>query len=215
MIAHQWRQPLNVLSMLNQSIVIKYNRDKLDKEFIKYFQETSTRQIKNMSQTIDDFRSFFRPDKQDTRFSINEVIKNMLNIIGPLFIKNSIEIELDEKEECFAKGHPNEIGQAVINIINNAKDALIENDIKHKYIKITIECEGEEILLSIKDNGGGIPKDIIETIFDPYFTTKDEKNGTGLGLYMSKIIIEKHEGGNISVVNDEDGAVFKIRLKKD
>ena len=221
MIAHQWRQPLNVLSMLNQSIVIKYNKKKLDEEFIKYFQETSNRQIRNMSQTIDDFRSFFRPQKHDTRFSINEVIKNMLNIITPLFIKNSIEIELEEKEECFAKGHPNEIGQAVINIINNAKDALIENDIEHKYIKITIECEGAEILLSIKDNGGGIPKDIMPTIFDPYFTTKHKSHGTGIGLFMSKRIIEQRFDGILENTNrnfevDEEkyfGASFSVKIK--
>jgi signal transduction histidine kinase len=214
-IAHQWRQPLSAISSQASSVLVQHQLGILEDKEIQSSQEDIIKKSEYLSETINDFRDFIKGDKKKADFLLDDAIEKAIKITEATIKKAEIKVTTNLAKNIKLNNYQNELLQSLVNIINNAKDALIENDIKHKYIKITIECEGEEILLSIKDNGGGIPKDIIETIFDPYFTTKDEKNGTGLGLYMSKIIIEKHEGGNISVVNDEDGAVFKIRLKKD
>ena len=212
MIAHQWRQPLNNLFMLNQSISLKYKMKKLDDDIMEYFKENSKKQITQMSKTIDDFRDFFKPEKEKVEFVINDVIKDTIDIIKPVIDKNSIEFVFDCDDDIIAIGYPNEFGQVIINIINNAKDVLIAKDIKDK--KITISCtkNNNHIDIKISDNAGGIPEDIMDNIFDPYFSTKEEKNGTGLGLYMTKIIIEDHMHGKLSVSNNKDGAVFKIEL---
>ena len=121
-------------------------------------------------------------------------------------------MNIDTENDYYVIGYPNEFGQAVLNIINNAKDALIEQDLKDKHINITIKKEGDNVLIIISDNAGGIPENIIDKIFDPYFSTKEDKNGTGLGLYMTKTIIEEHMDAKISVENSNKGAMFKIVL---
>ncbi len=213
MIAHQWRQPLNSLAMLNQSVVLKYNRKKLDNKVIEYFKVNSNKQIQNMSKTIDDFRDFFKPEKEKVEFVINTVINDTLDMVKPIFSQNQIDIIIDISKEYKTIGYPNELGQAILNIVNNAKDALIDNNIQNKQINITLNRNDTNITLTIKDNAKGIPENIIDNIFDPYFSTKEEKNGTGLGLYMTKIIIEKHMDGKVSVSNDKDGAIFEIKMK--
>jgi len=213
MIAHQWRQPLNTLSMLNQTIIMRYERGKLDDKFVKYFKENSKIQIKNMSETIDDFRNFFKPEKEKSEFCINKVIENTVDIVRPVFEKEKIDLKINLNEKLYIVGFPNEFGQALLNIINNAKDALIENNIEDKYIKIDLINENEKIILTVNDNAGGIPEDIISKIFDPYFSTKTQKDGTGLGLYMSKLIIEDHCSGKLSVKNNEIGALFIITFE--
>ena len=242
MIAHQWRQPLNSLAMLNQAIIIKYKRDKLDDDNIEYFKENSNNQIQNMSKTIDDFRDFFKPEKEKVEFIINDVVSDAIDMVKPIFENNKIDIIFENKNKYKTLGFPNELGQTILNIINNAKDALVENKIcdksdstschKNKQIKITLKEEKiavensnfQTITLTISDNAGGIPQNIIDKIFDPYFSTKEEKDGTGLGLYMAKLIIEDHMGGKLSVSNDiiinqdgkpSGGAVFKINLKEE
>ena len=214
MIAHQWRQPLNTLSMLNQSVVLKYQRGKLDKEFLDYFKDNSKIQINNMSTTIDDFRNFFKPEKEKSTFCINDNIENTIELVSPVFLKEDISINIDYNEKFITNGFPNELGQAILNIINNAKDALIENKIENKKIEILLYRKDENIIIIIKDNAKGIPLNIINNVFDPYFSTKKEKDGTGLGLYMSKMIIEDHCNGRINVSNNKDGAVFELILKE-
>jgi len=212
MIAHQWRQPLNNLSVLSQTVVLKYNRGKLDDKAIKYFEANSKKQIQSMSKTIDDFRDFFKPEKSKVEFCINNVIENTIHMMEPIFSANDIEVIFDSDSKHNVIGYPNELGQALLNIINNAKDVLIENNIDNKRITILLRKEKNSISIVIKDNGGGIPPDNINKIFDPYFSTKDNKNGTGLGLYMTKMIVEDHCAGKITASNDDDGAVFKINL---
>ncbi len=214
MIAHQWRQPLNGLSMLNSSLILKYSRDKLDKEFLEYFKLNSKKQIHNMSKTIDDFRDFFKPEKEKQEFIINETIQDTIDMVKPFFSDLEIELIFYTKEEITTIGYQNELGQGIINIINNAKDVLVENEIENKQINITLTQDDKDITLSISDNAGGIPDNIIDKIFDPYFSTKDEKNGTGLGLYMTKMIVEDHMDGKLSVSNNKAGAEFKIILKR-
>lgn len=213
MIAHQWRQPLNNLSLVNQLLLSKYAQGKLTDEAIAYFQKNSKKQIEQMSTTIDDFRNFFKSEKERQRFCVNDIIGKVLGMTEPIYAVDGIKISLHAKSDYYTTGYPNEFGQAVLNIINNSKDALIEKDVKDKYINISIEREEENILITISDNAGGIPENIIDKIFDPYFSTKNDKNGTGLGLYMTKIIIEDHLNAKFIVENSNDGASFKIYLK--
>jgi len=214
MIAHQWRQPLNNLSLVNQLLVSKYEKAKLDDKTIKYFSENSKKQIREMSRTIDDFRNFFKAEKFEQDFSINEVVRNILNMVETIYTNNNIKINFHSKKDYHSVGYPNELGQAILNIINNAKDALIEQDIDEKYIDIFFEETDEYIVINIIDNAGGIPDDIIDKIFDPYFSTKTEKNGTGLGLYITRIILQEHMNAKITVQNNDNGATFKIYLKR-
>ncbi len=214
MIAHQWRQPLNTLAMINQTLIFKYRRDNLNSDYMEYFKKNSNKQIQGMSKTIDDFRDFFKPKKDKMKFIINDVIDNTLEMLKPIFVIDNIEVIFENQEKFEVIGFANELGQGILNIVNNAKDALIENKIKDKQIIISLKMDSENIILTISDNAGGIPLNIIDKIFDPYFSTKEEKNGTGLGLYMSKIIIEEHMGGKVTVANSKNGAEFTIVLKR-
>ena len=166
-----------------------------------------------MSQTIDDFRYFFKPDKDAKEFSVNAAILHTLTLLKPALEQEDIVVETYLEEEILIKGFSNELGQVLINILNNAKDALVENNsVKKKCITIVLKKDNDKAVISIEDNAGGIADDVIDQIFNPYFSTKEEKNGTGLGLYMSKSIIEGHSNGILSVENSSNGAVFKIIL---
>ena len=215
MIAHQWRQPLNSLSLLNQTILLKYDRDKLNDEAMEFFKIHSKKQIHEMSKTIDDFKDFFKPQKVQTKFLLNDVLENLLDIVKPIYLSHHVSVKMNITQEYPIVGYQNELGQAVLNILNNAKDALIENEIEKKELNITVEEVNKKIHIIISDNAGGIPEDCIDNIFDPYFSTKEEKNGTGLGLYMTKMIIEEHMKGRIIAFNSLTGAIFTIVLEKE
>ena len=214
MIAHQWRQPLNNLSLVNQLLISKYTKNKLDENAMEYFKTNSKKQIDLMSSTIDDFRNFFNEEKEQQLFYIADSINSILDMTKVIYTNRGVTIDTDFKDNYNVLGYPNALSQAVLNIINNAKDALVESDVENKEIKIKVYEENEKIVVSIKDNAGGIPIDIIDKIFDPYFSTKKEKNGTGLGLYMSKMIIVEKMDASIEVSNDKYGANFKIYLNK-
>jgi len=213
MIAHQWRQPLNNLSLLTQTIAFKYERGKLNDTLIEEFNTNTKEQIIQMSKTIDDFRDFFKPNHHKKTFNIDDIIHHSIEILKPIFEKHSIHVEYTNHEEIEIFGFPNELGQVFINIFNNAKDALLENHIEYKILKIGVKKHKEYISISIQDNADGVPEKNIEKIFDPYFSTKNEKNGTGLGLYMSKMIIEDHMDGELNIFNNTMGAVFEITLR--
>jgi signal transduction histidine kinase len=214
MIAHQWRQPLNNLLLINDLLVYKYEKKKLTDADVKEFNEESTLQIKQMSGTIDDFRDFFHPRKVKAQFLLNDVIEHLLLIMQPIFKASEITLIFKEEKEIYLYGYSNELAQAILNILYNAKDALIEHAlVEERIIEIQLIKENHKILLTITDNAGGISEDIIHYIFDPYFSTKEEKNGTGLGLYMSKMIIEKHMGGELSIKNNGKGATFTIAFQ--
>ena len=214
MIAHQWRQPLNNLSLSNQLLILKYKKGKLDDAAMEHFKKSSNKQITQMSRTIDDFRDFFKENNQEQEFSVNEVIGDVLNLTQDLYSTQSIDLSFEKTTNYVCLGNSSELGQALLNIINNAKDALIENKIEQKFIKIALTSVENQIIISIEDNAGGIPQKIQDKIFDPYFSTKDEKNGTGLGLYMTKMIISDKLQGKIDFKNTEDGVIFKIYLKE-
>ncbi|SFP93109.1 ATP-binding protein [Hydrogenimonas thermophila] len=215
MIAHQWRQPINNLALLHQLIVSKYKKNSLDDKMIEYFKTNAKQQINMMSNTIDDFRNFFKPQENKKEYYIDEVIENILNIVRQLYSRHNIKISNIQKTKYKCFGYPNSLGHAILNIINNAKDALIEKNVTEKKITITVDEKDGDITITISDNAGGIPEDIIDKVFDPYFSTKNEKNGTGLGLYMTRMIITEHMNSKIFVHNSSEGAVFSIILKGD
>jgi PAS domain S-box-containing protein len=212
-IAHQWRQPLNALAIRVQDVPMAFDHEELDREYIDDFKNESMSIIKHMSQTIDDFRNFFLPDKQKMNFSVKESIARACSLEKGILQSNEISVELDLPEsELVAFGYPNEFSQVLLNIINNAKDTLIEKRKDDRHIGIEAVKENEGIVILIKDNAFGVPEDILDKIFDPYFTTKHKAQGTGLGLYMSKMIIEQNMGGKLSAYNTAEGACFEIRL---
>ena len=213
MIAHQWRQPLNNLSLLSQLLVSKYHKNKLDDKAIEYFHTNSKKQIELMSHTIDDFRNFFKDEELKKNFSLNKVVQNTIEMLQPITQKNGISITFNAKEEFEVLGFVNNFSQVLLNIFNNAKDVLIEKEIENKQITITLTKEGDTIFLTIEDNAGGIPEEILDKIFDPYFSTKKEKNGTGLGLYMSQIIIQDQMKGKLYATNTPQGAKFVIEIQ--
>jgi len=212
MVAHQWRQPLNNILLTNEVLVFKYEMNMVTDETIQEFQEESNMIIKEMSQTIDDFRDFFKPKKTSEIFSLNETINGVFDLSKQMLRQHGIVFRIVAEKNFLVSGHANELGQAILNIINNAKDALIDKE-GEKSIEITLLQQERKVELLISDNAGGIPSDIINRIFEPYFSTKENKNGTGLGLYMSKMIIEEHMKGELSVSNGTQGAIFRILLE--
>ena len=212
MIAHQWRQPLNSLGISVQVLEQKYYNAQVDDDYMQGYKEKSMKLINHMSDTIDDFRSFFKPQKEKEMFSLIEVVDHAIDMLHPLLIQCKIEVIYENKTNVSLLGYKNEVGQAVINILNNAKDALLVKEGETKKIMISFETDEKEIYVTIGDNGGGISDDIIDKIFDPYFSTKENRNGTGLGLYMTKIIIEEHCKGRLLVENSTAGALFTIVL---
>ncbi|RLA74703.1 MAG: hypothetical protein DRG78_21125 [Epsilonproteobacteria bacterium] len=205
-IAHQWRQPLNVVSTGIQNLKYDYEDGYLnDEKFVKEFIDKQKKTIKFMSNTIDDFRSFFRVDKEKKNFKIKHGIESVVSIYSSQLIDSGITLHISG-EESIAFGFCSEFKQVILNLISNSKDALMENRVKNPYIDI--EVQGNMVVL--EDNAGGIPQDILDRVFEPYFTTKEQGKGTGMGLYMSKMIIEDNMGGRLSVKNINAGVKFII-----
>ena len=206
-IAHQWRQPLNELGLSIQNLKYDYISNLIDEKFIKEFISNNKKTIMFMSNTIDDFRNFFRVDKDKEDFEIKSTIENALSMLSAQLKDNNIKVDI-VGDEFIYYGFKSEFQQVILNIINNSKDALLSNKIKNPILHIDIRnCH-----IRIIDNGGGIPQDIINRIFEPYFTTKEQGKGTGIGLYMSKMIIEDNMHGKLSVENSKNGAIFNIKL---
>ncbi|KJR40236.1 PAS sensor protein [Candidatus Magnetoovum chiemensis] len=217
-IAHQWRQPLNVVSALLMDLKDAYNYDEITKEYADDTVSQAMDQMQFMSRTIDDFRNFFKPSKDRVAFNIIENIQQVESLIRPQLRNQDIALNILygglSSSGVYVDGYPNEFKQVLINIINNAKDALIDNLTALGEIEIAFRTEDGNIAVTIEDNGGGIDGNIIGQVFEPYFTTKDEKKGMGIGLYMSKIIIEDNMNGRLYVENTAKGAMFTIELKR-
>ncbi len=212
MIAHQWRQPLAAISSATASMKLKIAMNKADlKLFDKKIDEVGT-YLQYMSKTIDDFRDFFKNDKRKCHFYLNELVDLSIKMILPALQTHGIDVTIQKKELSKIFLYENELVQVILNILNNAKDALVDNKISKPYIDIQFEEKEQCQIVTISDNAGGIPDHIINHIFEPYFSTKENKNGTGLGLYMCKIIIEKHCNGQILVNNTQEGCCFTIIL---
>lgn len=211
-IAHQWRQPLNALSLVLQNQYLNYQTGQLNDQFMARSMEKSNRLIENMSTTIDDFRNFFKPNKHAEKFNINLLLHTTVNLLDVQFKNNNIEINIACENEINIRGFQGEFSQVILNLLTNAIDILIERQIPKPKIKISTRQVPSGTTINIQDNAGGIPEDIINNIFEPYFTTKEEGKGTGIGLYMSKMIVENNMMGNLYVYNDSEGATFVIEI---
>ncbi len=214
-IAHQWRQPLSELSAIILNIKFRYMMKKLDDKTMSQKSKDAEKLLDYMSNTIDDFRNFFMPDKSKKRFNIKDSIDDVLNIIGKTLQNQQIELNIDIEKNIKVMGYKNEFEQVILNILSNAKDTLLENKIPNPSINISVREKNKWAIISIDDNGGGIKISPIGKIFEPYVSTKEESNGTGIGLYMSKIIIEKNMQGKITAKNRANGASFTISLRMD
>ncbi|GMT50120.1 MAG: hypothetical protein IEMM0008_1659 [bacterium] len=209
-IAHQWRQPLNALNILLANIQQAWLFNELNDQFLDDTMDKGKQYIKNMSTTIDDFRNFFRPDKGKEEFSLSHVINDTLSLVESTLNYYNINVKLKKDKNIKITGFPNEYSQVIINLLSNSKDAIVENNIKNGEIRIEILNDEDQVIVRFLDNGGGIPESMIGKVFDPYFSTKDEGKGTGIGLYMSKMIIEDHMEGRIDARNVNGGVEFSI-----
>ncbi len=209
-IAHQWKQPLTHLSYIIMNLKAAYENDKLDKKYLEKKTDEANKQIEFMSHTIDDFRNFFKISKQKEEFSLIECINESINLLNESFKSLDIKLNFNYTENFRIRTYKGEFAQVIFNLLNNAKDEFIKQEIKDAKIIINIIKKEENILIEIIDNAGGISEKIIKKIFEPYFTTKEK--GLGIGLYMSKVIIEKNIGGKLEVENTINGAKFIIYL---
>jgi signal transduction histidine kinase len=209
-IAHQWRQPLNSLSLLISNVLDDFRFKTMTEESLERDVASARRLIQKMSTTIDDFRDFFRPDREKSSFDVATAVREAVFIIEASLKSNRIELTVDAPPGLTASGFPSQYGQAVLNLLVNAKEAIKEKKSSNGLIRVVLGIEGECAVLSVTDNGGGIPPEILPRLFDPYFTTKDQ--GTGIGLYMAKMIIERNMEGEIRADNIENGARFTLSI---
>jgi len=220
-IAHQWRQPLSTLGMIVQRAHATGTMQGLTLEYLDEFKANAMRQIMFMSETIDEFRSFYIMDKEKVMFYPSRCISAAVRLVKSLFASKEIGINLQfhDFESLQSIGFPNEFKQVILNLLSNSRDAILQRrktDGQPEVGCITINIsvpESGSIIIHVKDNGSGIPAGFGAMIFDPYFTTKDEVDGTGIGLYMSRIIVEDRLEGRLILVEESlDGAVFRIEL---
>jgi len=212
MIAHQWRQPITVIAMGANNMLVDIELEEVKEESFKEEAKNILKQTEYLSKTIDDFRNFFRPDKEKEEVNLEEVMTEAQKIIGKTLEHANITLSIKDKNGYKVKTYSRELLQVFINLLKNAKEALIGHRSTDRHIDVMISDDADNVITTVCDNGGGIDEAVIDKIFDPYFTTKDEKIGTGLGLYMSKTIVEKHLHGTIEVSNTKEGACFKIAI---
>ena len=210
MLAHQWRQPIAAISMGANNILADIELESIDEKTLKNGAKDIIIKTKELSRTIDDFRSFFKQEKITQEITATEVIRDSIGVIGKSIENNSINIIKDIKSEKKVNTYSKELMQVIINILKNSKEAIEINNTEIREIKISAYDEYDNLIIKICDSGSGISEDIMEKIFDPYFTTKGVTSGVGLGLYMSKVIVEKHLCGKIKCSNENDGVCFEL-----
>ncbi|MGD9808635.1 MAG: ATP-binding protein [Deferribacterales bacterium] len=234
-IAHQWRQPLNALALCVQDVKDEFEFGDLNDEYLTKYEENTMNLIAHMSKTIDDFRDFFMPDKTQTDFNVIHEVTDLVRLLSVQISSNGIDMTFQclcdngrrqcngYSENCncvneynLVKGYPGEFKQVVINLIYNSVDSIVEmmeeGKLDRGHINVIVSCEKNSVNVTVSDNGTGISDEVRSHIFEPYFTTKREGKGTGIGLYMSKAIIESHMGGKIYAAEPEEGACFVIEL---
>ena len=219
-IAHQWRQPLATLGMIIQRMHAIGSTQKLTPEILTEFKTNAMRQVHHMSDTIEEFRGFYRPDKQKILFSPATCISDSIRLFESHFTSSGISVEVRCTEEKYqlVNGLPNEFKQVILNLLGNARDAILESrnhtgEPREGRIEVRLSVVADTTLnIDINDNGYGIPDNIVPRIFDPYFTTKEASGGSGIGLYMSKMIVEDSLGGRLGLLGKQSGTTFRIEL---
>ncbi len=213
-IAHQWRQPLNSLSALNTVLMMDYeDNGRLTQEEIAQFKEESSQYIHKMSSTIDDFRNFFSPTKEKEQFVVSDAIKESIKFVKDSYSDSNVElIDRTQDGDTQMCSYKNELMQVIMILLNNSRDAVVGNKIEKPQVIVDLLHRDAKIEIRVKDNGGGIDEVIMDRIFEPYFTTKFKSDGTGVGLYMSKMIIEDSIGGELVLENDDDGVLATLIL---
>ncbi|MFA9239178.1 MAG: ATP-binding protein [Candidatus Paceibacteria bacterium] len=213
-IAHQWRQPLAQISAIHMNMKVTYDFDKFTKEYMEMKMKEANKLTSYMSQTISDFQNFFKPQGEKEIFSIEKACRDAYFILESSLKYHGIEVIFHITEDATINGYKNEYSQVILNILSNAKDVLLERKVQNPKIDIEIKNGNNYALVKIKDNAGGVDVAILDKIFEPYFTTRHQTQGTGIGLYMSKNIIERNMNGYINVTNTEDGALFTVKIDK-
>ena len=211
-IAHQWRQPLNAVGLLVQDLTLSYEYGNFSKAYLDSNTQKIMQLVRHMSQTIDDFRNFFTPDREKTDFDPRQVVQRTLALIEGSLADKGIKVEVDSGTAPTITGYPSEFSQVLLNIISNAMDAFSERECAQPEVKVSIFSMDGKAVLTIADNAGGIPGEILGRIFEPYFTTKEQGKGTGIGLFMAKNIVEKSMNGSLSARNGSAGAEFRIEV---
>ena len=214
-IAHQWRQPLTALGLIAQKMLVYNSKGVLDDEKVKENMDKSVKLIGQMSHTIDDFRDFFKPNREKEQFSVLTVLDHLDDIFAQSFKNAQITYtkDIEPGSDFIIEGYMNELSQVMMNLLKNAFDVLMEKGSKYKKIIVEVTNSKNGFYVAVHDNGGGISSEIQNKIFDPYFTTKNQGEGTGIGLYMSKLIIEDHMDGTLNTYNTNDGACFLMEFK--
>ena len=211
-VVHQWRQPLNELSCMIQMLKLEQSGEKLNEAKLDEFISDGMLLVRYLSQTVDDFRDFFQPSRNSSAFELSVAVENAVSLLQASLKSSGIDLFCLKDSDCKVFGRSNEISQVLLNIINNARDALLLRKVESPQISVSHRCENDFAVIIIKDNAGGIPLDIIDKIFEPYFTTKQKSQGTGLGLYMSKLIVEHNGMGTLKAANHDSGAEFRLSL---
>ena len=209
-IAHQWRQPLNALGLVLANIKDAQEYGELTPEYLERQTADARRLIERMSHTINDFRDFFKPDKRKEVFHLKDAIGDALGLVSASFKAHNIEIALDAPEDVCMEGFPNEYAQVLLNLLSNAREAILQRGVRQGRVALRLQTGNGMAVLTVADNGGGISAEALERLFDPYFSTKE--GGTGIGLYMSKMIIERSMNGRIEARNESEGAVFTLTV---
>jgi len=209
-VAHQWKQPINIIHMHIDMLGYDFEDNMVNEAYVKKLQDDVFRNIQHMTNTLNEFRTFFRPNKNPEEFYVQDMVNKVLLLVKDEFIKNTIKINVIVENNYKLLGIENEFKHLILNIINNSKDAFVENKTKNRQIDIEIVSNDTEKIINISDNAGGIPEHLLENIFNANITTKEEGKGTGIGLYMSKQIAIKNSG-SLSVENVENGAKFTFK----
>lgn len=214
-ISHQWKQPLNTINLILTNLYDDYKYQELDeKEFEKTI-NTLRKIVDNMVNTIKDFTDFLKPSKENTKFDLSKSIHMVLDLMEVSLKYNQISTKVDVEPGIRIQGFHNEFSHVLFNVLNNARDAIIESQLEEKYISIRSFSKDKEVVIEIRNTGNQIPDEILEKLFQPYFTTKGDKDGTGVGLYISRIIVEQRMNGKIQLENVEDGVCCRIKLNID
>ena len=211
-IAHQWRQPINLLGLLAQDMQMTCRHGGLTPELIEANPKRTMEVVKELSGTIDDLRNLFKVEPVQAEFRVSEAVEKVESLLRGSFEAKRVLLEVEAEADATLCGYPGALSQALVNILLNARDAFNEEAAGDRRVTLRLFAEKGRTVITVSDNAGGIPEKIIGRIFDPFFTTKGTEHGAGIGLFISKSIIEKNMGGALSVRNTGEGAELRIEL---